>query len=246
LKAYYQEIAPDYARLRHVHPEVFRQLIATGAIHMGSRVLEIGCGTGNYIGALRESVGCHCWGVDPSEQMLAQALRRSTPVQFSLARAEKLDFPVETFDLLFSVDVVHHITDRAQAFREAWRVLRSGGRFCIVTDSEDILRNRQPLSVYFPETIAVELSRYPAIALLKTELLGAGFGDLVQTQVEFSATVTELEPYRARVFSSLRLIPQDAFDRGMARLESDFQKGPIPWISRYVLLWGNRHAESRA
>jgi SAM-dependent methyltransferase len=100
--------------------------------------------------------------------MLAEALRRSTPVQFSHGRAEKLDFPAESFDLLFSVDVVHHITDCAQAFREAWRVLRPGGRFCIVTDSEDIVRNRQPLSVYFPETIALELSRYPAILFKPT------------------------------------------------------------------------------
>jgi ubiquinone/menaquinone biosynthesis C-methylase UbiE len=246
MKAYYQEIAPDYARLRRVHPEVFRHLIETGPIHAGSRVLEIGCGTGNYICALRESVGCHCWGIDPSEQMLAQALRRSTPVQFSFGRAEKLDFPAESFDLLFSVDVVHHITDRAQAFREAWRALRPGGRVCIVTDSEDILRNRQPQSVYFPETIAVELSRYPALALLEKELLASGFGELVQTQVEFSATVTDLEPYRARVFSSLRLIPQEAFDRGMARLESDFKKGPIPWISRYRMLWGTKPAQTES
>ena len=210
---------------------------------MGSRVLEIGCGTGNYICALRESVDCQCWGIDPSEAMLAQAQHRSTSVHLSHGRAEKLDFPAESFDLLYSVDVVHHITDRAQALREAWRVLCPGGRFCIVTDSEYILRNRQPQSVYFPETIAVELSRYPAIALLEKGLFVAGFADLVQNQVEFSATLTDLEPYRARVFSSLRLIPQEAFDRGMARLESDFKKSPIPWISRYTMIWGTKPAK---
>ncbi len=59
-----------------------------------------------------------------------------------------------------------------KAFSEAARVLRTGGRLCIINDSEDILRNRQAQSVYFPETIAVELSRYPAIDLLRSELMG--------------------------------------------------------------------------
>ncbi len=48
----------------------------------------------------------------------------------------------------------------------------------------------------------------------------------------------DIEPYRAQVFSSLRLIPKEAFARGMARLERDFRKGPIPWVSRYLMLWG--------
>ena len=33
------------------------------------------------------------------------------------------------------------------------------------------------------------------------------------------------------------LISKEAFARGMGRLENDFHKGPIPWVSRY-LLWG--------
>jgi hypothetical protein len=48
----------------------------------------------------------------------------------------------------------------------------------------------------------------------------------------------DIEPYRAQVFSSLRLISKEAFARGMTRLEQDFNKGPIPWVSRYLMLWG--------
>ena len=88
------------------------------------------------------------------------------------------------------------------------------------------------------------MARYPSIDLLQTELLSAGFGDLGETLVEFSTVLTDIEPYRARVFSSLRLIPQEAFDRGMARLERDFQAGPIPWVARCVMLWGAKPHKS--
>jgi ubiquinone/menaquinone biosynthesis C-methylase UbiE len=240
MKGYYQCIAAEYARHRRVHPKVLDGLIATGAVHGDSQVLEIGCGTGNYICALRESTGCRCWGVDPSEQMLAQAMTRSPSVQFVCARAEDLALPGESFDLVFLVDVVHHITDRGKAFTQAARVLCPGGQLCIVTDSDDILRTRQPQSIYFPETVEVELSRYPAIELLRKELMGAGFVELSETVVEFSTILQDLEPYRAQVFSSLRLISREAFTGGMARLESDFQKGPIPWISRYLMLWATK------
>jgi hypothetical protein len=37
MKSCHQEIAPDYARYRRVHPEVLRRLIATGPIHGDSR-----------------------------------------------------------------------------------------------------------------------------------------------------------------------------------------------------------------
>lgn len=237
-KSYYQEIAPDYSRHRRIHPEVFQHLIADGPIRADSHVLEVGCGTGNYICMLSESLGCNCSGVDPSNRMLAQAKSRSSAVQFTRARAEDLPFAAGSFDLTFSVDVIHHVTDRMQAFRQAARVLRSSGRICIVTDSEEILRTRQPQSVYFPESIDVELSRYPAIALLKKDLIKVGFCDLAEKIVEHSTVLPSIEPFRAQVFSSLRLISQEAFARGMARLESDFQKGPIPWVSRYLMLWG--------
>jgi ubiquinone/menaquinone biosynthesis C-methylase UbiE len=240
MKSYYQEIAPDYARYRRIHPEVLRGLITTGSIHGDSCVLEIGCGTGNYVGALREATGCRAWGIDPSGQMLAQAGARAPSVTFTRENAERLSFPGESFDLTFLVDVVHHLTDRRKAFSESARVLRTGGRLCIVTDSEDIIRQRQPQSVYFPETIAVELSRYPAIDLLRSELLGEGLAEISQTVVEFSTVLTDLEPYRTQVFSSLRLISKEAFAHGMARLEHDFHKGPIPWVSRYLMLWASK------
>ena len=57
-------------------------------------------------------------------------------------RAEELPLDANGFDLVFCVDVIHHVTNRAAFLSEAFRVLCGGGKLCVVTDSEDIiLRN---------------------------------------------------------------------------------------------------------
>jgi len=236
----YDRIALEYSRHRQVHPEVLRSLIKIGGIERASKVLEVGCGTGNYVIALEVSVGCSCWGIDPSAGMLTEARSRSRETSFQLGRAGDLDFQSAFFDLVFSVDVVHHLADRRQHFREARRVLRPGGKACTATDSEWIIRHREPLTVYFPETVEIELARYPRIAGLRGVMEEAGFAEMTDNRVEFPYELTDIQPYRDKAFSSLHLIEEEAFERGMQRLERDLGSGPIPCVSRYVLLWGTR------
>lgn len=234
----YDELAAAYAQHRCVHPEVLRCLLA--AVSPASRILEVGCGTGNYLLAIRQRVGCDCCGTDPSAEMLGQAQARCDEVQLSQGSAEALDFPAPSFDLVFSVDVIHHVCDRRRFFEEAARVLRPGGRVCTVTDSEWVIRNRQPLAVYFPETVAVDLARYPTLVELRTAMRDTGFVQLEEQTVEFVGALSDIEPYRDKTYSCLRLISEDAFGRGIARMERDLQAGPIPWVPRYCLEWGTK------
>jgi hypothetical protein len=75
-------------------------------------------------------------------------------------------------------------TTSAEVFEETHRVLRQGGALCLAIDSEHMIRSCQPLSAYWPETIEVELARYPSIAMLQAELHAAGFVRLGQFQVK--------------------------------------------------------------
>jgi SAM-dependent methyltransferase len=236
---HYDTLAVEYSQHRKVHPEVLRNLLSESGIDHGSRVLEVGCGTGNYVTALDSATGCSSWGVDPSSEMLAAARERSGRVAFQVGGAEQLEFSAGVFDLVFSVDVIHHLENITEYFQEAQRVLKPGGRVCTVTDSEWIIRHRQPLAVYFPETVEVDLGRYPRLADLRAAMLAVGLEGIAEHQVEFHYELADAQAYRDKAFSSLHLISDDAWKRGLERLEIDLRSGPVACVSRYVLLWGS-------
>jgi len=241
----YDELASAYAAHRAVHPEVMRRIIVAGEIDAASRLLEVGCGTGNYAGAVAGATGCRCVGVDPSLEMLSRAKRLHPAVEFQAGEAGRLGFEAGSFDLVFSVNVIHHVQDRARAFHEACRVLRDGGRICTVTDSPSIIRNRRPLAVFFPESVEVDLARYPATSELERFMDRAGFEAIGDEEVEFSYTTSDIGPYRAKAFSCLHLISEFAYQQGMARLAEQAGSGGVRCVSRYVLLWGTRRSSHR-
>jgi ubiquinone/menaquinone biosynthesis C-methylase UbiE len=240
MKMNYDDLAQEYAQHRHVHPGVLANLLDNCSLSKTSTVLEVGCGTGNYIITIQELIGCTCTGVDPSRQMLEKAHKRSQQIQFESGRAENLNFPDASFDLVFSVDVIHHVMDRPAYYQDAFRVLKPGGLICTVTDSDDIIRKRQPLANYFPETVELELKRYPRIPDLHQMMTEVGFAGIAEEGVELRTATEDIQVYRDKAFSSLHLISPDALARGIQRMETDLLAGPIQVVSRYLLLWGAR------
>ncbi|MGA2081625.1 MAG: methyltransferase domain-containing protein [Holophaga sp.] len=242
----YDVMAASYARHRRIHPGVLKGLVEHGALSGAARVLDVGCGTGNYMAALEQAAGCEVWGLEPSEGMRAKALAQFPRARVREGQAERLEFPEAWFDLVFSVDVIHHVADRAAHYREAFRVLKPGGRACTVTDSEDVIRRRVPLSSHFPETVAVELKRYPRIADLRAMMAAAGFTGLEEETVELQYPLRDLQSYRDQAFSSLHLIPPEALRDGLARLERELEeKGFVQARSLYTLLWGTKAGAPR-
>jgi len=236
----YDQLASEYARHRQVHPLVLRDLAAAVSRLQAGRILEVGCGTGNYIRALQQASQAECWGLDPSEQMLEKARERSGGLTLQQGRAEELPFDNGFFDLVFSVDVIHHVNDRPAYYRQARRVLRPGGLICTITDSEEIIYQRKPLTNYFPETVEAELKRYPPIPVLREMMTAAGFEALREDNVSLTYTTTDIQRFRDKAYSSLHLISAEAFQRGIQRMEDDLRQGPIECVSLYVLLWGAR------
>ena len=109
-----------------------RMLGVTPNDYRGKRVLDSGCGTGEYALWYATNGAASVVGVDLSEGSLtiAKGKRDQTGVpnaSFRKMDVLQLEFPDETFDYAYSVGVLHHTGDPARGFRELSRVTRPGG-----------------------------------------------------------------------------------------------------------------------
>jgi ubiquinone/menaquinone biosynthesis C-methylase UbiE len=117
-----------------------RQRTATLAdLRPGDQVLDVGCGTGTLAMEVQQRVGAtgRVVGVDPGSEQIARArakaARRRAPVEFQIGVIEQLAFPGQTFDVVLSTLMMHHLPPslKRQGLSEIARVLKPGGRLVI-------------------------------------------------------------------------------------------------------------------
>ncbi len=104
----------------------------------GSKILEIGCGTGsNLKGIDKRCPGCfELVGIDSSMSMLKEARRNryDSKVKFLFGDAAGLPFAEESFESVLAVLTLHEMTDekRRKAVSEMYRVVKRGGCILVV------------------------------------------------------------------------------------------------------------------
>lgn len=114
------------------------------------RVLEIGCGLGTD-GAQFAKAGADYTGVDLTDAAIELAQKRfelfQLPGSFRVADAEGLNFPDNSFDIVYSHGVLHHTPDTAGAIKEVHRVLKPGGRAVVMLYHRDSYNYRVNISM---------------------------------------------------------------------------------------------------
>jgi ubiquinone/menaquinone biosynthesis C-methylase UbiE len=103
----------------------------------GQKVLDVGCGIGgaSFLFADVVGPGGFVGAVDVSTDLVGVASRRAgnrTELEFRVGDALSIPYPDHTFDFAYSERVFLYLPDRLAALREMQRVVRPGGRICLV------------------------------------------------------------------------------------------------------------------
>lgn len=113
-------------------------------ISEGERVIDVACGTGEFAKLiLQRNSTQQISGIDLSANMLQvarQKCRAYPNVEFQQAKADKLPFSAESFDVIVCASAFHYFDEPQLALSDMKRVLKPQGRLIILDWCRDFLR----------------------------------------------------------------------------------------------------------
>lgn len=113
----------------------------------GQYLLDLGCGAGEN-SVYFAKLGARCVAADYSPGMVEVALKLAEANQVSVEgrtiNAMAIDFPDNTFDIVYASNLLHHIPDPRLTLKEMHRVLKPGGKACFW----DPLKHNPVINVY--------------------------------------------------------------------------------------------------
>jgi ubiquinone/menaquinone biosynthesis C-methylase UbiE len=204
--------------------DIERALVTFVGDHPACRVLEVGCGTGHWLGRLAHHGIADLTGLDRSARMLAIARSKVADADLREGDAGDLPWPDGSFDRVICVHALHHFPDKPAFIAEARRVLRSGGGIFTVGLDPHVGSDRWVVYDFFDGTLEADRRRYPPTGTIRAWLTAAGL-----TRATTSAAMCTSARMAARIAldsgyldkhatSQLTLLPDGAYRDGIARI----------------------------
>lgn len=173
----------DYGQTGWVSTAEFHEIPELLQLSSSSSVLDIGCGSGGYAVGLAKRIGCRIVGFEinasgvKTANALAENEKVSDIVKFEQHDAAKnLPYEDNSFDGIYSTDVMCHVPLRKQVLTNTQGLLKAGGRFVFsdalvvggVISNEEI-ETRSSVGLYFfsPPGVNEQLIEESGLKLLE-------------------------------------------------------------------------------
>jgi ubiquinone/menaquinone biosynthesis C-methylase UbiE len=223
----YDQIASDYNQRYPTSQnwERGQALLSLASQYKSGTFLEAGSGTGYWLDLLHQ-VTDNLFGLDYSMGMIQQANNEQpAPLKLTRGSAVQLPYSDNTFDLLYSVDAVHHFGDHRAFIAEAFRVLKPGGAFATIGHDPHNGTTNWYIYNYFDGVYDTDLRRYPAGSSVLKWMQKEGFEDISSRTVEHILNVHVGEsvlrdPFlKQNATSQLALVSKEVYDTGIERIK---------------------------
>jgi len=223
----YDHIADDYNQ-RYPSTQSWERggaLLDLAKHYKNGLVLEVGSGTGYWLNLLHQHTA-NLFGLDYSLGMLQQSQGQPAPLKLARGSAIQLPYRDNIFDLIYSVDAIHHFGDHHTFVKEAFRVLKPGGALATIGHDPHGGTTNWYIYNYFDGVYDTDLRRYPSGKCLLKWMEVEGFQGLSSKTVEHIHNVhvgrsVLKEPFiKHNATSQLALLSEVNYQTGIQRIKT--------------------------
>ncbi|HSM72318.1 MAG TPA: class I SAM-dependent methyltransferase [Anaerolineales bacterium] len=223
----YDRIARDYNQ-RYPESQQWERgqaLLDLAKRSKNGNFLEVGSGTGYWLNLLNQTTS-NLFGLDYSFGMIQHAKGRFAPLKLLRGSGISLPYRDDSFDLLYSVDAIHHFGDHRTFVDEAFRVLKPGGAFATIGHDPHEGTTKWYAYEYFDGVYDTDLRRYPSGTSMIKWMKAAGFENTSNRTVEHILNVHVGEgvlrdPFlKQNATSQLALLDKEVYDAGVERIKT--------------------------
>ncbi len=225
----YDKISTVYDISRQANNETVQKLIKLLYMDPGSILLDMGCGTGNYMSALNP-IAKAIIGIDSSLSMIGRARSKVHNSSFICGDITFLPFGSETLGGAYAIQVLHHVRNKIDFLKEVHRVLKRDSYVALHSCSHDQMRAFW-FYHYFQKGLEKDLERIPDTGDICMLLERSGFLNIGVEICYYDTVVSNEIPeryldesYRGGV-STFALLTEDEIESGCDKIRRDISTG---------------------
>lgn len=159
-KSFFDSMANKWDNICYHSPDKLKTITTLGNITENSKVADVACGTGILFHDILSHSPSELWGIDLSDKMLEEALKKFSDPRIKLWQGDYNKFDQKDFDCVFIYSAYPHFPNKALFAEKTASILKAGGRFVLAhSESRHEINHRHSQGAEHVSDILAEVSK---------------------------------------------------------------------------------------